>query len=72
MSELPMQLRIDAAAGLVPDIVREDCRRAAARIEALEEALKEWIWQAGRNANKHPDWIKEHIAMYFKADGEAK
>lgn len=40
MSELAMQLRLDAASGLVPEIVRNDCRLAADRIEALEAALR--------------------------------
>lgn len=43
MNNLAQRLRIDATAGLVPDIVRADCQEAADRIRELEadnEALR--------------------------------
>lgn len=41
MSDIAQRLRIDAAAGLVPDIVRADCAEAADRIARMEAALRQ-------------------------------
>jgi hypothetical protein len=51
MSQLTMQLRIDASGANVPTIVRKDCANAAERIEALEACLQGWLNMFG-SSNK--------------------